>query len=415
MRHEAGDARAAAEIAVRSAYGRLLAVLARQWRDIAAAEDALADALLTALDHWPRHGVPPSPEGWLMTAAKNNMLKRARRQRLEQQPEVTALFPDVEEPVPDAQTVEDDRLRLMFVCAHPAIDASVRTALILQTVLGLDAGRIARAYLVNPEALTKRLVRAKAKIKATGLRFVEPDAADLPERLPPVLEAIYGAYSLDWRPGGAPGAEALDAEAVFLSGLVAAQLPDQPEALGLHALLLFCEARKPALVDASGDFVPLERQQAHRWNAPFIEQGNALLARAASLGAWGPFQLEAAIQSAHCSRYFSGRTPWADILRLYERLLALYPTLGARIGHAMALAQASAEPARALQLLEDLADGARVRSHQPWWASRAHLLAQTGRKQEAAEAFAQALALTTDACLQRYLRAQLRELRGPLQ
>lgn len=386
------EARAAATAAARDAYGRLLAWLAWQWRDIAAAEDALADAFATALARWPRDGVPDSPEGWLMTAAKRNLLK-ADRSRRRTEARALAL------PTPGAartEAVPDARLRLLFVCAHPAIDPTIRSALMLQTVLGLDAARIAPAFLLSPEAMTKRLVRAKAKIKATGIRFEEPDAEELPARLDGVLDAIYGAYGVGRGDAREDVGRALAEEAVFLAELVAARLPGEPEALGLLALLLLCEARRPARLDADGAFVPLDRQDPARWDAGRIARGNGLLAAAAALGEVGPFQVEAAIQAAHCDRLRTGRTPWADIARLYERLLALHDGVGARIGHAIAAAHAEDRPAVGLRLLDAIHTPA-VRGHAPWWAARAHLLAALpGREAEAFEAFDVAISLTDE-------------------
>jgi RNA polymerase sigma-70 factor, ECF subfamily len=405
-------AAAAAAQAARQGYGRLLAWLAWQWRDIAAGEDALAEAFASALQTWPRDGVPASPEGWLLTAAKRQLLMAARRQRLADDPALTILWPGEHEPAPEAPALPDQRLRLLFVCAHPAIDPTMHAALMLQTVLGLEAGRIASAFLVKPEAMTKRLVRAKAKIKATGIRFEEPGVDELPGRVQAVLEAIYGAYVLHWDAAPDDPAGDLAGEAVFLAGLVAAHLRDdappaaRAEALGLLALLWLCEARRPARLDAQGEFVPLERQDASAWDADLIGRADHALARAAALLAPGPFQLEAAIQAAHVERAQTGVVPWPAIVRLYQALLDAAPTVGAQIGHAVASARAAGRAAPGLALL-DAIDPARVASHQPWWAARAHLLAQDGLVAEAATAYGRALALTTDPALRRYLAAQL--------
>jgi RNA polymerase sigma-70 factor (ECF subfamily) len=397
----------AADAAARHSYGRLVAWLAWQWRDIAAAEDALADAFASALERWPVDGVPASPEGWLMTAARRRLLMAARRQRLEQDPTLTVLWPDETEPAPELPVVGDDRLRLMFVCAHPAIDPGVRSALMLQTVLGLDARRIACAFLVKPEAMTKRLVRAKAKIKSTGIRFEEPEAADLPQRLAAVLEAIYGAYTLHWGQSEEDGASDLAGEAHYLAEYVASQLPHEPEALGLAALIALCEARRPARLDAAGAFVPLDRQDTGRWDAALIARAHEWLARAAARRQPGPYQLEAAIQAAHVQGAFAGAAPWADIVRLYERLLAHSATVGARIGHAVACAQSGNDPLAGIVLLDAIGGGEAVASHQPWWAARGHLLAQAGRHVEAQQAYGRALALTSEPALRSWLTSAL--------
>ena len=395
------DAAAAAETAARRSYGRLLAWLAWQWRDVAAAEDALAEAFAVALERWPLDGVPASPDAWLLTAARRQLLVAARRQRLADDPTLTVLWPDEHEAAPDAPALPDTRLRLMFVCAHPAIDAGVHSALMLQTVLGLDAARIASAFLVKPEAMTKRLVRAKSKIRATGLRFEEPEPREWPERLASVLEAIYGAYTLHWGQVDDAASGELAAEAMFLAELVAAHLPHEPEALGLVALLWLCEARRPARSEV---FQPLHEQDALRWDHALVARANAALLQAAAHRSAGPYQLEAAIQAAHVQGRMAGRVPWDGIVRLYEHLLALAPTVGAHIAHAVAVAHA--RDARAGLSLLDAIEGERVASHQPWWAARAHLLAMEGSHADAAAAYGRALALTVEPRLRDWLAAR---------
>jgi len=397
------NAAAAAEAAARSSYGRLLAWLAWQWRDVAAAEDALADAFAAALERWPVDGVPEAPDAWLLTAAKRRLLMAARRQRLADDPTLTVLWPDEHAAAPDAAQLPDARLRLLFVCAHPAIDVGLHSALMLQTVLGLDAARIASAFLVKPEAMTKRLVRAKAKIRHAGLRFEEPDPDEWPERLASVLEAIYGAYTLHWGLADDADAGELAGEARFLAELVASQLPDEPEALGLVALLWLCEARRTARGDG---FRPLHEQDPNEWDAGLIAQADAALRRAVARRAPGPFQLEAAIQAAHTQGRIDGRVPWDGITRLYERLLEMAPTVGARIAHAVALAHALPDPAAGLRLLEAI-DPERIAAHQPWWAARAHLQAMAGRHAEAATAYGRALALTVEPRLRAWMGQRL--------
>lgn len=398
------DAAAAAEAAARGSYGRLLAWLAWQWRDVAAAEDALADAFAAALERWPRDGVPDAPDAWLLTAARRRLLMAVRRQRLADDPTLTVLWPGEHAAAPDAAPLPDVRLRLLFVCAHPAIDAGVHSALMLQTVLGLDAARIASAFLVKPEAMTKRLVRAKAKIRDAGLRFEEPGPDERPERLASVLEAIYGAYTLHWGLADDADSGELAGEARFLAELVASQLPGEPEALGLAALLWLCEARRPA---RRAVFQPLHEQDPRDWDAALIGQANAALGAAAAHCAPGPFQLEAAIQAAHTQGRIDGRVPWDGITRLYERLLEIAPTVGARIAHAVALAHAQPDPAAGLRLL-DAVEAERVAAHQPWWAARAHLLAMAGAHADAAAAYGRALALTVEPRLRAWLMGRLR-------
>ena len=394
-------AAAAAEAAARHSYGRLLAWLAWQWRDVAAAEDALAEAFAAALERWPIDGVPASPDAWLLTAARRRLLMAARRQRLADDPALTILWPGENEPAPDAPPLPDTRLRLMFVCAHPAIAADVHSALMLQTVLGLDAACIASAFLVKPEAMTKRLVRAKAKIRATGLRFEEPEPPEWPERLASVLEAIYGAYTLHWGQADDAVSGQLAAEATYLAELVAAHLPAEPEALGLVALLWLCEARRPARDEA---FQPLHQQDPRRWDHALIARANDALMQAAAHRSAGPFQLEAAIQAAHVHGAIDGHVPWDGITRLYERLLVLASTVGARIAHAVAVAHAR-DAGAGLRLL-DAIEAERVASHQPWWAARAHLLAMAGAHADAAAAYGRALALTVEPRLRDWIEGR---------
>ena len=416
-RTEKGTEKCAADQAARAAresYGRLLAWLAWQWRDIAAAEDALADAFATALERWPKDGVPASPEAWLLTVAKRNLLQVARRQRLADDPALRAMFPADDAAIEAPPAFPDDRLRLMLVCAHPAIDASIHSALMLQVVLGLDAARIASAFLVSAEAMTKRLTRAKAKIRDARIRFEEPVATDLAERVQAVLEAIYGAYALDWNVEPDNAVSDLADEAVYLAELVVAQLPQDAvasaEALGLLALLWLCEARKGARLSVAGEFVPLDRQDVQRWDRHLIGLAEQRLAQAAALQQPGPFQLEAAIQSAHCERATTGITPWPGIVRLYGHLLAIAPTAGARIGHAIATANAQGDAAAGLALLEQM-NAAGMDSHQPWWVALAHLRARSGEREVAADAYERALVLTREPALQRYLAAELAQVR----
>jgi RNA polymerase sigma-70 factor (ECF subfamily) len=396
-------AHAAAVAAARGSYARLVAWLARQWRDIAAAEDALAEAFARALECWPRDGVPPSPEGWLMTTAKRSLLRAARRQRLADDPTLRVLWPDATASDAEAPTIPDERLRLMFVCAHPSIDAAIRPALMLQVVLGVDAQVIARAHLVSAEAMTKRLVRAKSKIRASGIRFEDPEPEHLAARTRDVLEAIYGAYVLDSGDAADPTEGALAAEADFLAELAAELLPEQAEALGLAALIGFCEARRTARFDAAGEFVSLERQDPSRWDRARMRRADALLERARRRQAIGPFQIEAAIQAAHCERARGVPTPWRAIADLYDALLARAPTVGAQIGYAMAVARASGVAEDGLDALDALPMDV-IASHQPWWATRALLLAEAGRTDDATLAHARAIALTRDPRLVRHLQ-----------
>ena len=397
---------AAAQAAARHSYGKLLAWLAWQWRDVAAAEDALATALEQALRHWPVDGVPAAPEAWLLAVARRALLQAARRQRLHDSPQVQALLvDDISAPAPAA--LPDSRLKLMLVCAHPAIDAAVRPALMLQVVLGLPAEQIAQAMLTSPAAMAQRLVRAKQKIRDAGLRFEEPDPDEWPERLQAVLEAVYAAYGLGWQAWESHADDGADddatlgpglrAEALFLADLLCTLLPANPgraEAEGLLALILHCEARGPARREPGGRFVPLAEQDTGRWLAGLVQQGDQVLRHSAAWGRPGPFQWEAAIQSAHNERLRTGLTPWAGIVQLYEHLVAHAPSLGARVAHAVACVQAG-DTARAAALLAGL-DAARCASYQPYWVALAHVQARSGQWQAAGQAMHRALGLTSN-------------------
>lgn len=405
MMEAAADAsRRAAEAAAREAYGRLLSWLAWQWRDVQAAEDALADAFVAALSRWPTNGIPDQPEAWLMTVAKRNLLQVARHRKRASDPAVTMLLAEQFAEAPELPPVPDHRLNLMFVCAHPALDASVHTALMLQTVLGLEAKQIASAFLLAPSTLAQRLVRAKKKIRDAGLRFEVPEGPELAERLQAVLEAIYAAFGLGWDAAVLLDAEAseLTDEALYLARLVVALQADSAEALGLLALLMFCEARRAARFDASGGFVPLHEQDSGRWDRAMIVDANQLLRRASALRQPGPFQLEAAIQSAHCQRAFTGVVPWAGIATLYEHLVRIAPTIGARVSQAVAIGEA-ASPADGLARLEQI-DPDTVRDYQPYWVALAHLQARDGRIEASRLAAGRAIGLSLQPAIRRHLQ-----------
>lgn len=397
-----GEAAAATERVARESYGRLVARLAWQWRDLAAAEDALADAFAAALRHWPEQGVPAAPEAWLATAAQRRLLHHARHNRLTLDPRVTAVIDEAEPVAPERQAVPDARLNLMFVCAHPAITANVHAPLMLQAVLGLEAKVIASAFLVSPTAMAQRLVRGKSKIREAGLRFEAPEDRELPDRLSAVLEAVYAAYTLGRQALECTSGDLRD-EALFLARLVTHLLPGQAEAWGLLALLLHAEARRGAQFDTSGRFVPLTSQDPTDWNGDLISEAEAALWTAAKLRQPGPFQIEAAIHSAHAQRRATGQTPWRAIAQLYGVLVEHHPTLGARVGQAVALAEAG-EPVAAIALLDAVPKEAS--SYTPYWVARAHVLGLAGDPGRQA-ALQRAIGLTDDPRLRDFLVAQL--------
>jgi RNA polymerase sigma-70 factor (ECF subfamily) len=299
-RHDAADQ---AELVARSSYGKLLAILAKRCGDIAVAEDALGDAFAAALAQWPRDGTPTNPLGWLLTVARRSIGHAAgRRQTAEAAIELVQLLQDEREATV-ASAFGDERLALMFVCAHPAIDSDVQTPLMLQTVLGLDAARIAACFLVSSGTMSQRLVRAKRKIRDAGIAFVVPDRTDLTGRLDMVLSAVYAAYGTAWEDvNGTDGKLAgLASEAIWLARLLRKLLPDDPEVMGLLSLMLHCEARRSARRDAQGVFVPLDRQDASRWSGTMIGEAEALIRSASLLCSAGPLPDRGRNPVASCS------------------------------------------------------------------------------------------------------------------
>lgn len=401
------------EQAARDAYGRLLSSLVRRSRDIAAAEDALGDAFAAALTQWPRDGVPQNPEAWLLTASRRRMADSARRRavRTQFEPHVTAWMDELT----TAPTERgDERLQLMFVCTHPAIERAVQPALMLQTVLGLDAGTIASSMLVAPKTLGQRLWRAKQKVRDVGLAFEVPEPAQMTERLGAVLEAVYAAFGTGWEDVTQQGrCGGLVQEALFLCRLLVTLMPDEPEPRGLLSLMRFAEARREARRSASGDFVPLDAQDVSLWDAAAIAEAERLLKDAFTLHRPGPWQLEAAIQSVHVFGRYSGTRDVRALVDLYDGLVHFAPTLGARVSRAAALLEA-AGPQAALQAL-DLLQPADVRSYQPYWVVRAHVLETSGRRSEALAARQTAIGLTEDPAVRRYLTRRndaLQDARG---
>lgn len=401
------DAQARAEDVARAAYGKLIAMLASRTGDIIAAEDALADAFVAALKTWPERGIPDKPEAWLLTVAKNRRIDQARR-------DARLVITDKANDMADAQAIKpedaqlDSRLKLLFVCAHPALDEGIRTPLMLQTVLGLEAEQIAKAFLINPSTMAQRLVRAKKKIKSAGIPFVVPEPEAYPERMGAVLEAVYGAYAVDWLEGDGD----MSHEAFFLSNILAELAPENPETLGLTALIGFIEARRDArLID--GVLVPVPEQDIDLWDNQLIERSVSLLTQASlkrtPKSIPGRFQLEAAIQSVHAARSVTGKTDWRALSQLYKGLMQAYPSIGGAVSRAAVVAE-DAGPAQGLKMLNAISyDG--LENYQPFHAVRAHCLAELGQTADAAEAYSKAILLCTDRPSELWLEKKIARLR----
>jgi RNA polymerase sigma-70 factor, ECF subfamily len=400
-----GNARQTAEGVARNSYGKLLSILAARSRDIAAAEDALADAFAAALRAWPAQGVPINPDAWLLTAARNAILNRHRHATIQ-----NAAAEEIERQYHSRESEDrafaDERLKLLFVCTHPSIDENVRTALMLQTVLGIDSATIANAFLLSPAAMGRRLVRAKAKIRDAGIRFEVPDSDTLGERLPDVLDAIYAAFGTGWDQIASDAGKftGLTEEAIYLARLLVELMPQQPEAKGLLALVLYCEARRAARRTSAGDFVPLKQQDARLWNRDMIIEAEQLLSQAALSQRFGRYQCEAAIQSVHVQFPITGQTNVEALKTLYQMLAAYSPTIGVLVAQATVFLD-QGDSAKTLEYLDRISNGAKE-TYQPYWVAKAFGLAAAGATKEATIAMDRAIGLTEDPAIKTYLRSK---------
>jgi predicted RNA polymerase sigma factor len=402
------EVRETAEAVARRSYGKLVAFLAARTHDVAAAEDALSEAFAAALAEWPRSGCPSNPEAWLLTVARRKFIDMARKQR---SGDVVNLdlqqIGEILEATPADTEIPDRRLALMFACAHPAIDSAVRAPLILQVLLGLDAAAIASAFLMSPAAMSKRLVRAKNKIHKAGIPFRIPEREELPARLEAVLEAIYAAFSEGWSDAAGIDLARRDLadEAIFLCRVVTELMPEEPEALGLLALMLYAEARRFARCGKDGDYIPLASQNTALWDRNLVREAEQLLVRASALGMIGRYQLEAAVQSAHVERCHTGRANWGSVLQLYDALFELTNSPVVAINRALCIAELQGSEAALAAMPDPMADE-RLTQYQPWWAARAELLTRTGSISEARQAYEIAIGLEQDPSVRSFLRGR---------
>jgi RNA polymerase sigma-70 factor (ECF subfamily) len=392
------------ERVARESYGRLVAYLSVHTQDLAGPEDALSEALLKALAVWPRDGVPQNPEAWLLTTARHSLIDFFRHQLvvLDSEPNLLLLTQTSAEDALETN-FPDERLKLLFVCAHPAIDPTMHTPLMLQSVLGLDAVRIAGAFLISPKTMGQRLVRAKTKIRDGGIRFAVPEKRELPQRLDAVLEAIYAAFGIGWddMAGADQRGRDLAEEAIWLGRVLLEQMPSEPEIQGLVALMLHCEARRIARRDRDGRYIPLSGQDPKLWSLSLLEEAERHLAEAVKFGRPGCFQLEAAIQSVHAERVRGGSVKWKAIAQFYAQLIRISPTIGRRTGYAAAFAEANGAE-QGLVVLDSI-DRDAVSAYQPYWAVRAHLLQRLGRTAEASDAYDRAIGLAEDPAVREFL------------